>query len=113
MKLSTLFIAALLGETSYAYKLGDKATGETDPDVTENCSRWANEIASGDTCKKLESDFDIDYLQLHEWVSWQLPLTPLRIANKNLHRIPPWLWIPVIQLKDGAIVSAVQARQTA
>ncbi|KAJ5212099.1 uncharacterized protein N7498_003745 [Penicillium cinerascens] len=67
MKLSIFFIAALLGEAACAYKLGDKATGETDPDVIENCSRWANDIASGDTCKKLESDFDIDYLQLHEW----------------------------------------------
>ncbi|KAJ5132394.1 hypothetical protein N7448_006552 [Penicillium atrosanguineum] len=71
MKLSTLFFAALLGETARAYNLGDKATGTTDPDVTENCSQWANSIASGDTCKKLEADFNIDYLQLHEWASYQ------------------------------------------
>lgn len=75
MKLSTFFFAALLGETAYAYQLGDKATGTTDPDVTESCSQWANEISSGDTCKKLESDFNIDYLQLHEWVSYQIRLS--------------------------------------
>jgi hypothetical protein len=68
MKLSTLFIVAL-GEAAIAYQLGDKATGMTDPNATRNCSLWANKIASGDTCEKLESDFDIDYLQLHEWVS--------------------------------------------
>jgi hypothetical protein len=85
MKLSTFFIAALLGEAICAYKLGDKATGVTDPDVTENCSGWANDIASGDTCKKLESDFDIDYLQLHEWVSTLPTLTFLRYSNRT-----PW-----------------------
>lgn len=85
MKLSTFFIVALLGEAICAYKLGDKATGESDPDVTENCSRWANDIASGDTCKKLESDFDIDYLQLDEWVSTLPTLTFLRYSNRT-----PW-----------------------
>lgn len=68
MRLSTLFIVAL-GEAAIAYQLGDKATGMTDPLVTKNCSLWANKIASGDTCGKLEDDFDLDYLQLHEWVS--------------------------------------------
>ncbi|KAJ5081719.1 hypothetical protein NUU61_009983 [Penicillium alfredii] len=67
MKLSTLFLAALLGEAVCAWKTGDKATGETDPNVTRRCWLWANDIASGDSCKALEKHFNIDFLQLHEW----------------------------------------------
>ncbi|KAJ5307885.1 hypothetical protein N7476_008541 [Penicillium atrosanguineum] len=87
MKLSTLFFAALLGETARAYNLGDKATGTTDPDVTENCSQWANSIASGDTCKKLEADFNIDYLQLHEWASYQSTLAFLKNKTNSLAKL--------------------------
>ncbi|KAJ5084905.1 hypothetical protein NUU61_009484 [Penicillium alfredii] len=67
MKFSTLFFAAFLGEAVSAWKTGHKATGETDPNVTQNCSFWANDIASGDTCKALEKYFDLDFKQLHEW----------------------------------------------
>ncbi|KAJ6131635.1 hypothetical protein N7523_001341 [Penicillium sp. IBT 18751x] len=83
MKLSILCFAALLGETACAYKLGDKATGTTDPDVTENCSQWANSISSSDTCEKLEADFNIDYLQLHEWATRLVGTEAPTLKNPN------------------------------
>jgi hypothetical protein len=69
MKLNTAILAALLAQAANAWKVGDKSTGMTDPGVTSKCIRWANDIGSHDSCKALQSKFDIDYLQLHEWVS--------------------------------------------
>ncbi|CAI7571814.1 unnamed protein product [Penicillium glandicola] len=67
MKLTTAVLAALLAPATGAWKVGNDATGMTDPDVTTKCTRWANDITSDDSCKALQSEFDIDYLQLHEW----------------------------------------------
>ncbi|KAJ5137393.1 hypothetical protein N7526_003626 [Penicillium atrosanguineum] len=60
MKLSTLFFAALLGETARAYNLGDKATGTTDPDnpslVVDPCNPiegWSYCVASPDKTNSL------------------------------------------------------------
>jgi hypothetical protein len=69
MKLSTVVSASVLATTASAWKVGDKATGPTDPNVTPKCTRWANDIAAGDGCKALERSFNLDFLQLHEWVS--------------------------------------------
>lgn len=66
MKLNTAMLAALL---AHAWTVGDKSTGTTDPGVTSKCTRWANNMASDDSCKALESKFDVDFLQLHERVS--------------------------------------------
>ncbi|KAJ5655288.1 hypothetical protein N7507_007238 [Penicillium longicatenatum] len=46
---------------------GDAATGTTDPDVTDNCEFWANDISSTDTCAELESYFDASISELHAW----------------------------------------------
>jgi hypothetical protein len=69
MKLTAAILTALLAPATNAWKVGDDSTGMTDPGVTSKCIRWANDIASDDSCKALQSQFDIDYLQLHEWVS--------------------------------------------
>ncbi|KAK5807559.1 hypothetical protein VI817_001817 [Penicillium citrinum] len=52
---------------------GDAATGSTDPNVTNDCTYWANGIESGDTCETLEAYFDISQEQLIRWNPGLLP----------------------------------------
>lgn len=54
MKLNTVMLAALL---AHAWTVGDKSTGTTDPGVTSKCTRWANNMASDNSYKALESKF--------------------------------------------------------
>ncbi|KAL4938537.1 hypothetical protein BDV06DRAFT_225904 [Aspergillus oleicola] len=67
MKCSVISLAVVLVQGAAGYETDTQASGETDPNVTRNCSTWANSITSGDTCQKLQEDFGIDFLQLHEW----------------------------------------------
>ena len=84
MKLSTVFLAALLAGASSAWKLGDKATGMTDSNVTKNCTLWANYISSDDTCEKLEKHFNFDFLQLVSYMNGLV--IDLLILSKRTNR---------------------------
>ncbi|KAJ5889009.1 LysM domain protein [Penicillium taxi] len=72
MKLSTFALIAFIGQTacSLAEKRwldGDSATSTTDPDVTSDCTYWANNISANDTCANIEEYFDATVAQLHAW----------------------------------------------
>jgi hypothetical protein len=64
-----LFGAASASRTQKRWTNGDAATGTTDPNVTDDCTYWANNIETGDTCESLESYFGITQAQLIAWVS--------------------------------------------
>ncbi|KAJ5710539.1 LysM domain protein [Penicillium malachiteum] len=73
MRLNILTISCLLAHATASTRIqrrwlnGDAATGTTDPDVTDNCEFWANDISSTDTCAELESYFDASITELHAW----------------------------------------------
>ncbi|KAL5358352.1 hypothetical protein BJX96DRAFT_182837 [Aspergillus floccosus] len=75
MQISTLlFTAMLVGavisvQASDGWTNGRNATGTTYPNVTSNCTYWANNISSNTTCKLVQEYFDIDFNHLHGWVS--------------------------------------------
>ncbi|KAL4966219.1 LysM peptidoglycan-binding domain-containing protein [Aspergillus stella-maris] len=73
MRLNELFTQALLvgvGATSAIERRwtnGDNATGSTDPNVTNDCTYWANDIADGDTCPSIAAYYDITESELIAW----------------------------------------------
>lgn len=47
---------------------GASATGTTDPNVANDCTYWANNIASDATCEGIETYFGISHAELTTWV---------------------------------------------
>ncbi|PYI03565.1 hypothetical protein BO78DRAFT_421474 [Aspergillus sclerotiicarbonarius CBS 121057] len=73
MKASALFLSLLAFGPAIAnagfhkrWANGDNGTNPA-PDTTSDCSYWANNITSDDTCSELESYFDITFTQLKAW----------------------------------------------
>ncbi|EAU30720.1 predicted protein [Aspergillus terreus NIH2624] len=80
--LSVLLTAMLMGAVSSVqaeggWTTGRNATGTTDPNVTSNCTYWANDISSSATCEQVQEHFDIDFNHLHAWVSLVVDLARL------------------------------------
>ncbi|KAK5807560.1 hypothetical protein VI817_001818 [Penicillium citrinum] len=73
MFLPTIILAALFGNqvdasaSQQKWVTGRNATGLVDPNVSI-CTYWVNKISNA-TCKEVESHFDINFNQLHAWVS--------------------------------------------
>lgn len=74
LSLSNIFLGSLLFGKVFSlpngggWVDGTTATGTTDPEVTDDCDFWANDVKSNDTCSALESYFDITMKQLKAWV---------------------------------------------
>ncbi|KAJ6025073.1 hypothetical protein N7540_005870 [Penicillium herquei] len=70
---SGIFVTSLLFGSASASRIqkrwtnGDAATGTTDPNVTNDCTYWANNIETGDTCESLEAYFGMTQAQLIAW----------------------------------------------
>jgi hypothetical protein len=75
MLCSGIFVTSLLLGVASASGIqkrwtnGDAATGTTDSKVTEDCTYWANNIETSDTCESVETYFGITQAQLIAWVS--------------------------------------------